>query len=187
MEMVKKLDTKLSELFKDAPALPQSSKEVLAQIWPWLALIGGAIQLFAALAVWRLLQWTNSLTELTTYYARTAGVNVGPSTFDKVAIYLGVAVLVVDAVILLAAFNPLRARQRRGWDLLFLAAIVNVLYSVVAIFINGRGLSSFIFSLLSSAVGFYLLYQVKGLYGDATKAAKPTKAPAAPKAPSAKK
>lgn len=165
MEMVKKLDSKLSELFKDAPELPKSSKEVLAQIWPWLALIGGIAQAFAALAVWRLLQWTNTVAEFTTYYARAAGVTASLSAFDKLAIYLGVAVLVVDAVILVAAFAPLRARQRRGWDLLFLAALVNVVYSVVSIFINGRGFASFIFSLIGSAVGFYLLYQVKELYG----------------------
>lgn len=179
MEMVKKLDAKLAELFKDLPPLPKSSKEVLAQIWPWLALIGGILQALAALAVWRLLTWTNKWEGVSEYYTRATGVDVGLSALDKTAIYIGVVVLVVDAIILLMAYSPLRNRLRRGWDLLFIAALLNVVYSVISIFISGRGFSSFIFSLLGSAVGFYLLYQVKELYG--SKATKP-----APKAPTKK-
>lgn len=185
MEMVKKIDVKLAELFKDLPPLPKSSKEMLAQIWPWLALIGGVLQAFAALAVWRLLTWTSQWEGVADYYARATGVDVGPSALDKTAIYIGVVVLVIDAVILLAAFSPLRARLRRGWDLLFLAALLNVVYSVVSIFISGRGFGSFIFSLLGSAVGFYLLYQVKELYGSKATPAAP-KAPTAPKSPTKK-
>jgi hypothetical protein len=164
MDVVHKIDKKLADVFKDLPALPKSSKELLAQIWPWLALVGGLMQLFAALAIWRLLSWTNRWEELGDFYSRTIGVDVGPSLMDKTAIYIGVAILLVDAVILLMAFSPLRARVRRGWDLLFLAALLNVAYSVVSIFIDGRGFGSFVFSLLGSAVGFYLLYQVKALY-----------------------
>lgn len=176
MELLKKLDAKLSGVFKDLPPLPDSARETLAQIWPWLALIGGVMQLFAALAVWRLLNWAREVEQFTAYYSRVTGVDYGPSAFDKTMIYVGVAFLVVDAVILLLAFSPLRARDSKGWRLLFLGALLNLAYAVVSIFIDGRGLGSFIVSLVGSAIGFYLLYQVKDKFnGKKPAAAAPAK------------
>lgn len=162
METVKKLETKLEDVFKDLPPLPAKAKETLAQIWPWLALISGVLQLAAAWALWRLTRVVDAINDLANYYSTYyTTTRVGLSAYDKTVIYLGIAVLVADAVILLMAFSPLKARSKKGWDLLFLGALLNVGYSVVSIFINGRGVSSFIFSLIGSAIGFYLLYQVK--------------------------
>jgi hypothetical protein len=63
------------------------------------------------------------------------------------------------------AYPALVKRERRGWDLLFLGSLLNVLYSVVTIFINGRGMGSFLSGLIGSALAFYLLFQVREKYG----------------------
>jgi hypothetical protein len=75
-----------------------------------------------------------------------------------------VAVLAVEAVILLLAFPKLQKRQRAGWDLLFLGALINVVYAVLQIFTYQRGVGSFIMSLIGSALGFYLLLEVKSKF-----------------------
>jgi predicted neutral ceramidase superfamily lipid hydrolase len=181
MELVKKIETKLEEAFKGLPEFPKSSKETLAQIWPWMALIAGILQIAAAWALWRLTRVVDAINQIATYYSQYYSTqNVGLSTYDKTVIYLGIIMLIVDAVILLMAFSPLRERSRKGWDLLFLGALINVAYSVVSIFINGRGVSSFIMSLIGSAIGFYLLFQVKEKFNGKKPVAKPS-APA-PKA-----
>ncbi len=161
MEIVQRADAKLSGVFKGMPPLSNDAREGLAKAWPWIALVFGILQLLAAYSLWRLTQYVSILNDLAQSLGTYSGYNVGISSFDKIMIYLGVIVLALDAVILLLAFPKLRARQRAGWDLLFLGVLLNVVYAVVVLFVNGRGVGSFIMNLIGSALGFYLLYQVK--------------------------
>lgn len=170
MSAVKQWEDKIGGLFKGAPALPENGKEGLVKAWPWIALIFGILQLLAAWALWGLMRTAESVVNLyNAYYVNYPDVMNG---FDKFVIYLGIAVLLVDAVILLMAYPELKKRSKRGWDLLFLGALINLAYAVVSLFINDRGFGSFIFSLIGSAVGFYLLFQVRGKYGHASSAKK---------------
>lgn len=175
MGALQKAETSLEKVFKDLPQLPDSSKEGLAKVWPWLALIGGILQLFAAIALWNLANWADRVTDvansLSVYYA---GYAAGPSSFDKTIIYLGIAMLAVDAVILLMAFPKLQKRLRSGWDLLFLASLINLGYGVIQIFTFNRGVGSFVGSLIGSAIAFYLLFQVREKFGGKTTPSAPT-------------
>ena len=162
-ESIKKLETTIGGLFKDAPPLPKNAKKTLVDIWPWLALIFGVLQLVAAWGLWRLFSWADRVQDaFTAFYVPTVYTY---SAFDKLVIYLAIAVLLVDAVILLMAYPELKKRARRGWDLLFLGSLINLAYAVVSVFIRDRGISSLIFGLLSSAISFYLLFQVRDMYG----------------------
>lgn len=175
MKIISQVEEKLSGLFKDLPKLPESSKESLVQIWPWLALIGGLVQLWAAWALKELTDVTNSYVDFANSISQAyLGKTVGLSGMDKTVIYAGIIILAVDAVILLMAFSPLKTRLRKGWDLLFLASLLNAGYGVVSIFMHGRGFGSFIGSLVGSAIGLYLLFQVKDKY-KTTSDAKPNK------------
>ena len=162
MKSLKVAEDKLSDVFKGLPPLPDSTKEGLAKVWPWLALVGGIVQLLAAWALWNLANWASRVTDiansLSVYYG---GYQAGPSSFDKTVIYAGILLLVVDAVILLMAFPKLQKRLRSGWDLLFLGTLINLLFGVVQIFTYQRGVGSFIGSLIGSALAFYLLFQVR--------------------------
>jgi len=165
MEMVRKVEDKLADLFKDLPALPKNVKETLAQVWPWLALIFGLLQVAAAWGLWRLMDTIQQVDQAYGYLAQYVQITDPISSTDKVFIWVGIAVLIVNAVILLMAFAPLKARLRKGWDLIFLGALLNVVYSVISIFIEGRGFGTFVVSLLGSAVTFYLLFQVREKFG----------------------
>lgn len=165
MTALKQLESTIGGLFKGAPSLPESSKKSLVGAWPWIALIFGVLQLLAALGLWNLVRYVERISEvgstLSLYYT---GQSVGLSSFDKTVVYFAIAVLVVDAVILLKAYPELKKRTSRGWDLLFLGAFINAVYAVVSLFIDDRGVGSFIFSVIGSAIGFYLLFQVKDKY-----------------------
>lgn len=172
-ESIKKLEATIGGLFKDAPPLPKNAKATLVNIWPWLALIFGIVQLFAVMGLWRIVSWTNQVEDAFSAFYPTVYQH---SSFDKLVIYLAMVVLLVDAVILLMAFPELKKRARRGWDLLFLGSLINLAYSIISVFIDNRGMSSLILGLLSSAIGFYLLFQVRDAYGAKTpKEAKTTK------------
>jgi hypothetical protein len=174
MEALQKLEKSLEGLFKDLPSLPASAKKSLVSVWPWIALVFGVIQLAVAWGLWRLMDTVQPYIDLTNQLSQYYGVTrVGYSSFDKTVIYLGIAVLVIDGIILLMAYSPLKKLQRRGWDLLFLGSVLNVLYAVVTIFIDGRGFGSFIGGLIGSAIGFYLLFQIKDAYKGKSSVAKP--------------
>lgn len=153
-------------MFKGAPALPDNAKKSLVDAWPWIALVFGILQLLAAWGLWGITRFVDRINDATNslslYYT---GRSAGLSAMDKNVIYLALIVLLVDAVILLLAFPELKKRTKKGWDLLFLGSLINVVYAVVSVFIHNRGVSSFIFSMISSIIGFYLLFQVKDKYG----------------------
>ncbi len=158
------LESQLEGLFKGTPKLPEKSKESLVNAWPWIALVFGVLQLLVAWGLYGALRVATPLLDYATEISRAYGYNYGLSSTDKMIIYLGLIMLVVDAVILLMAYPKLKTRSKGGWDLLYLGSLVNVAYAVLALFEHGQGVGSFIFSLLGSAVGFYLLFQVKDKY-----------------------
>jgi hypothetical protein len=92
--------------------------------------------------------------------------------------WVGLALLVVQAVLFLVAFPSLRAFKKGGWNILFWAALVNVVYDVVYN-LFGYGYMNFgqlLFSLIGAAVGLYLLFQIRPVYTGAmshSTAAKP--------------
>lgn len=165
MAALSQLEKSLEGVFKSAPKLPESGKKTLVEWFPWLALIFGVLQLLAAYWLWKLTRVVDVVNDLVNslsrYYTDTS---VGLSSSDKTLIYIGVVVLVIDAVIFLMAYPGLKARAKRGWDMLFLGAVINVAYSVLAIFINGRGIGSFLLGLLGSVVTFWLLFQIRSSY-----------------------
>jgi len=168
MGTLQTIESKLANIFKDVPPLPDSSKELLAKVWPWLALIGGILQLLAALALYHLASFASHLVDFGNYLSATyPGQVTGPSAFDKTIIYLGVMMLVVDGIILLVAFPKLQKREKGGWDLLLLGALLNLVYGVVQIFTYQRGVFDFGTSLIGSAIAFYLLFQVREKFGGA--------------------
>lgn len=158
MEVVKIAETTIGGWFKNAPSLSNNAKESLTKIWPWLALVFGVLQLLVALTLWRLVHVSNSLI---TYYGQIMNHDYGLSSTDKMIIYLSILVVLVDAVILLMAYPKLAKREKSGWDLIFLGSLLNVVFSVLNLLISGRGFGSFISSLIGSAIGFYLLFQVR--------------------------
>lgn len=161
MEIVKKIEAALAGVFKGAPKLSESARESLVKAWPWLALIFGVLQLWAAWALYDLLRVVDRVATIYGVYVNTA---IGYSGKDKFFIYMSLIVLVVDAVILLMAYPKLKNREKSGWDLLFLGALLNALYGVFNLFISARGFGSLLGALVGTTIGFYLLYQVKDKY-----------------------
>jgi len=165
MTYLKKLEISLAKAFSGLPNISEAGRESVAKILPILALVAGIFQLAGAYWVFKLARVAEQVDNLLRSYSTLTGVNAGLSGADRTLIYLGAVVLVVDAVILLMAYGGLSKRKKQGWDLLFLAGVLNVVYSVVSLFITGRGFGSFVFGLIGSALGFWLLFQVRSKFG----------------------
>lgn len=164
MELVHKAEKALEGIFKSLPPLPKDAKKGLAGIWPWLVLIGGVLQLWSA---WQLYRWADSWNKVADWansWARSLGVDTHTSGLT-VWVWISIAVLAVTAVLLLLAFPKLQKKEKAGWDLAFLAALINLAYGVLTLFIDGRGAGNLIGALIGSAIGFYLLFQIREFFG----------------------
>lgn len=62
------------------------------------------------------------------------------------------------------AFAPTKERKKSGWNLLFLALLVNVVYGLVVTFTDYGGPSNFISVLISTVIGMYFLFQIREAY-----------------------
>jgi hypothetical protein len=157
--IVKPLEQMLLPLFKSLPSLPENVKNALVKFWPWMALIFGVLQLFAVVGLWNLGHTVNTLVDI---YA-AAGI-AKPNNLG-LFYYLGLGSLVIDAVLLLLAVAPLNAHKKSGWDLLFLGALLNLVYGVVIVFDSYYGgFGNLLGSLFGSAIAFYFLFQVRDYY-----------------------
>ena len=73
--------------------------------------------------------------------------------------HFGTSAKFIDAL----AKTGLKARKKAGWNYLYWGALVNVAYALVSLF-TLNGASGFVGALLSSAIGLWLLFQVRSEY-----------------------
>lgn len=162
--MLSQLEAGLEGLFKGAPKLPDKAKEVIAQWLPWINLILGLLSLWAAYALWHWAHLANNLVNYANELSKAlggSGVAVDRLTFG---VWLAIAVLVVEALLYISAFPGTRDRKKSGWNLLFYALLVNIVYGIVVLFTDYGGVGNFLGYLIGSAIGLYFLFQLKPKY-----------------------
>jgi uncharacterized membrane protein HdeD (DUF308 family) len=164
MDALNALAKQLEPIFKALPALPKGAKDWLVKAWPVLAIIFGVLQLLAAWGLWHVGHIYNALTAYTNQMYGMYGISA-PVNHLGLFYWVGLLVLVADAVILFMAYPGLKARSRNGWNMLLLSALVNALYGVLLAF-NGSydGVGRLISSLIGTAIALYFLYQVQSYY-----------------------
>jgi hypothetical protein len=142
------LEKFLDDLFlkKITYQLPAKAKEVIVQIAPWVTLIVLIISLPAILAVFGLGTFIAGMG----YY----GVALGPWY------YISIAVLAVQAVIMGLSIPGLMQKSKRGWRLVYYSSLISAAHSLL---FSGN-LGGAIWSLLGSAIGLYIIFQVKSYY-----------------------
>jgi hypothetical protein len=164
MEYLTKIEDWLAGVYKTAPKLSDSSKKSIVKAWPWVAIILGVLQAWAAYALWhwgheinRVADWANQFSVALT--GKTVTHSLGA------AYWLSLVVLIITAVLLLAAYPGLVKHTKAGWNFLFYGGLVNVVYAVVSAFNHYGGAGSLIGGLIGSAILFYFLFQIRDQYG----------------------
>lgn len=164
MGQLDKLEAVLDDTFKKVPyKMPENNRKSLAGALWWIALIFGVIQLWLAWEFWRLghladrfVDYANSLTAV--YGGTPVSSHLG------FIYYLTLIVVLVDAALLLLASPGLKAMRKAGWNLLFYSLLLNVVYGLVRMFSSYGGFGDLFWAVVSSAIGGYLLFQVRGQF-----------------------
>lgn len=185
MGAMDQLEEQLNEVFvKKAPwQLPENAKKVIVDILPWLNLVFGVLTLLSAFWLYQAAtvvdKWVNWANDVSRAYGGSATVNTNHLT---VMVWLGIIVLAIEGVLWIAAFPGVKDKKKKGWNLLFIALLVNIVYGFLALFINVgsySGISGFIGYAISTVIGLYLLFQIRSAF--LPKKASDAKVPAKPK------
>ena len=160
------LEKKMNDLFGvKAPKMPEGGKKFFMTYFPVLTLIAAVLSVLGAWGVWSAARSVGGYVNLANELSRTYGTGETISTSNLTLwVWLAAAFMVANAVLYFLAYNPLKAHAKKGWDLLFYASLLHVAYSIVTLFIQGRGFGSFVLGLLFSALGFWILFQVRPGY-----------------------
>ena len=147
--------------------MPEKSRQALHTYVPIISLVLGVLTLLSVFFIWR---WAHAATDLIDY-ARSLCQGYHSSACDDLNgsrfgfwIWFGLVFLIAQAVLYLAAYPALKAGRKHGWNLLFYGALLNIVYSVVYLFSDYGTVGNFVLSLVGSAVGLYLLFQVRSYY-----------------------
>lgn len=159
------LEKPLDDLFgKQAPALPDGGKKFLVQYLPWINLILGLISLYTAYVLWN---WAHVANQFVNYANSVSAAFGGPTVATNrlsVGLWIGIAVLAVEALLYIAAFPGTKARKKSGWNLLYYALLLNIAYGVVVLFTDYGSVGNLIGAVIGSAIGLYLLFQIRSSY-----------------------
>jgi hypothetical protein len=172
MEFVNKVEHRVAAWYEKAPHLPVGGRQWLGEnVW-WIVLVGTILGAFGILNI----VFFGTLAAL---FVVGFGGPVGAAIAGVAAIVMVLSLIgaILEIVITALAIKPLKDKQKKGWSLLLLALLV-ALGFVLLTFLFNFELSSFIISVLWTAVVGYFLFEIRDQFGPVT-----VKAQAAKKTP----
>ncbi len=144
------LENEISGIFSKFPSFPDNVKDILVKIAPFLAIIGavlGAIGLVGALFV-------------------GGAVSIGTGAYggSMAAFWIGIGFFAILVVLYGLAISPLFKQQKRGWDLMYYAALLATVSNIVTGLLGGSFVGTIIGAVIGFVIGFWILFQVREKY-----------------------
>lgn len=167
---MQQLERTLDEmLVKKAPfQLPEAARQGLVKVLPWLTLLGAVLTL---LGVWGVFQaatlvdrWAGVANELSVSWG--VGTYVAPSAMTPL-LWVSLGILLIETILFFVAFPALQRHEKKGWNILFWVALVNIAQGIVQTIAYANVYFNFgtlLMSILSTLVGLYLLFQIRAYY-----------------------
>lgn len=147
-------------VYKFPYQLPSAAKEWIVRYGPWVTLVLGII---LALSVIPALMALMAVASYSTMYSGMYGVAVAAVAGPM--FYVSLAVLAVQLVIMFISIPMLLKRQRKGWQLVFYANVVSLVYSLVSALNYGYlNFGTLLSGLVGAAIGLYFLFQIRSYY-----------------------
>lgn len=162
MEMIASLEKQLADINKSLPKLPAGLTKWLADYGWLLVLIGVALSILALIALVPAALVVFGFSTAIGVGSGIAGYGFNPlvSSLAWLNVLLSIANLLVVVALEAMAIAPLKDKKHRGWQLIFIASLVSLVVSIVSSLIT-QEFSSLVLSLVWSAIGFYVLFQIR--------------------------
>lgn len=138
------LENQLNELLvKKAPALPDTWKDTIVRLAPWITLI---VMILALPAILALLGLGTVLAPMSYMGGLRTGINY------TVSLLITVASIVLEAMAIPGLFN----RSRKAWYLVYYSTLLGALSSLIEFNLTGL--------IIGTLLSLYILFQVKSYY-----------------------
>ncbi len=144
-DTLKSLEVEIEKvaLSKSLPGLPDSAKELLVKVAPWLAVISMVVLLPVILAAF-------GLSAVALPFSYLGGLHMGFSYTIGMIFSFGMIILELMAI------PGLFKRQERAWRLMFYSTLLSLVQQLINFNLGGL--------VIGGAISFYLLFQVKSKY-----------------------
>ncbi|MDB5162742.1 MAG: hypothetical protein JWO54_427 [Candidatus Saccharibacteria bacterium] len=164
MEFLNKLEKTVFGWFKSVPDLPNEARKWLSENAWWIVVIG---LILTVLSILGNLSNLSSLVSLMDSPAAAYFVSPAITTWNIITIIVSLFFLLLEAILLAFAIQPLKERQKKGWVLLFATWLLGIVALVVGAFL-GLSVINFIISVLFGAVWVavsgYFLFEIHGQF-----------------------
>lgn len=162
MQQLAPIEQSLAKLFQGFPNLPKNVREWIADNAWWLVIIGVVLGGLAVLGLASALFFGTAVT--TMFLGPLGGVFFLPALIH-------LAILVVTILIEVSAIEPLKAKQKRGWSLIFLSSLISIAASLLNIVLTGD-LNGILGLIIGALISFYVLFEVRSYFVEAKPADK---------------
>jgi len=163
VEIIYKAEQLIESWHKSLPHLPANLRKWIADNGWWIVLVGVVLMSLQAVGVLAVLL-------IGTVAAGVLGglAILGPLTAVAGGLLIIVGaifftVFLIELVLSAMAISPLKAKQRKGWVLIFTVSLIEVV-SAVLTFIFSMEVFSFIWGLAWAAAGLYILFEVRDAF-----------------------
>ena len=145
MDSLNLLETELGKVYanKKIPSLPDNVKEIIVKLSPWFALVSMVMLLPLIMAAF-------GLSAIAMPFSYLGGLHVGFSYTLGLVFTFGMIVLEIMAI------PGLFKRKLSAWRLMYYSTLVSLLQQLFRF--------NLVNLILSGAISFYFLYQVKSKY-----------------------
>lgn len=159
MESLKKLEVTIGGWLKDVPHLPPNVRKWIAENAWWLVIISVVLGGFAILSILGAIALVGTVA--TVYGGPVVGAAL-TGTFLIASLVL-LAMLILMVVLESMAIKPLKALQKRGWDLIFLVTFISLVLGVVSALLS-FDFAGILRSVVGAAIAYYFLYEILGYF-----------------------
>lgn len=163
---MQKLENWLNTIFvtKAPYTISQDGRQSLVRAMPWVTLVAGVVMLWIAYLAWQALAFVGHFSAVANDLAQSLYGRPYAQYHDlSFLLWVALVVLVVEAVLFFAAYPNLRDRKKQGWNIVFWVALINIAEAVLQVIATGD-VFGLIGQLIGSAIGLYLLFQIRSMY-----------------------
>lgn len=176
MELLTKLEHILLGWAKSVPHLPLGFRRWIGEnIW-WIVLVGVIISgIWLLVATFAILGTVALLNSTGSDYL----INESIATWSLVTGSVALVFMVISFVVSIMAIKPLQNRLKKGWVLLFIVWLINLVSVVVGAILSLNPfvfVFSLLFGALFAAVSGYLLFEIHSQFAHTTKSKPASKA-----------
>jgi len=166
LKLLETFENSLDSLFcKKVPIqLSDKSRRTIVDIMPWVNLFLGILSLLATLSLWRWSHATQASIDYLNQLNQQLGgriITVHRLTF---VVWLSIIILLAQSLLFLMAISPTRKRQKAGWNMLYYAFIINIIYGLIITLSAYDGGGRLMLSILTSGLGLYFIFQIRHYY-----------------------